>query len=69
VAQARRRLVEKQQGRVMDFVMGLADRLVVMNFGAKLCEGPPRVVRTNPAVVARPAGRRRAPPRSCRSRR
>ncbi|MEH3144441.1 MAG: branched-chain amino acid ABC transporter ATP-binding protein/permease [Methylobacterium frigidaeris] len=35
----------------MDFVMGLADRLVVMNFGAKLCEGPPRVVRTNPAVV------------------
>ena len=35
----------------MDFVMGLADRLVVMNFGAKLCEGPPVAVRTNPAVV------------------
>ncbi|MFE1600359.1 branched-chain amino acid ABC transporter ATP-binding protein/permease [Methylobacterium sp. ID0610] len=35
----------------MDFVMGLADRLVVMNFGAKLCEGPPGAVRTDPAVI------------------
>ncbi len=35
----------------MDFVMGLADRLVVMNFGAKLCEGAPAAVRRDPAVV------------------
>jgi branched-chain amino acid transport system permease protein len=35
----------------MDFVMGLADRLVVMNFGAKLCEGAPATVRRDPAVV------------------
>ncbi|GJD48763.1 Vitamin B12 import ATP-binding protein BtuD [Methylobacterium crusticola] len=35
----------------MDFVMALADRLVVMNFGAKLCEGAPASVRSNPAVV------------------
>jgi len=35
----------------MDFVMGLADRLVVMEFGAKLAEGPPAQVRANPAVI------------------
>jgi branched-chain amino acid transport system permease protein len=35
----------------MEFVMGLTDHLVVMNFGAKLAEGAPAAVRTNPAVV------------------
>jgi branched-chain amino acid transport system permease protein len=35
----------------MEFVMGLVDRLVVMNFGEKLAEGSPREIRTNPAVV------------------
>ena len=35
----------------MDFVMGLADRLVVMEFGTKLAEGPPAEVRANPAVI------------------
>jgi branched-chain amino acid transport system permease protein len=35
----------------MDFVMGLTDRVVVMNFGSKLAEGKPAEVRTNPAVV------------------
>ena len=35
----------------MDFVMGLADRVVVMEFGAKLAEGPPAAVRANPAVI------------------
>ncbi len=35
----------------MDFVMGLVDRVVVMNFGEKLAEGSPREVQANPAVV------------------
>ena len=35
----------------MDFVMGLADRLVVMVFGTKLAEGDAGTVRANPAVV------------------
>jgi len=35
----------------MDFVMGLVDRIVVMNFGEKLAEGSPREIRANPAVV------------------
>jgi branched-chain amino acid transport system permease protein len=34
----------------MDFVMGLVDRTVVMDFGAKLCEGSPAVVRRDPRV-------------------
>ncbi len=34
----------------MAFVMGLVDRLVVMNFGAKLVEGPPAEVRADPRV-------------------
>ena len=35
----------------MGFVMGLAGRLVVMEFGAKLAEGPPTAIRANPAVI------------------
>ncbi|MGE0799584.1 MAG: ATP-binding cassette domain-containing protein [Lautropia sp.] len=35
----------------MDFVMGLTDRLVVLQFGEKLAEGPPREVQRNPAVL------------------
>jgi branched-chain amino acid transport system permease protein len=34
----------------MEFVMSLADRLVVMSFGAKLAEGRPQEVQQNPAV-------------------
>ncbi len=34
----------------MDFVMGLTDRLVVMEFGQKLAEGIPAEVQRNPAV-------------------
>jgi branched-chain amino acid transport system permease protein len=35
----------------MDFVMGLADRLVVLQFGEKLAEGAPAQVQRNPAVL------------------
>ena len=35
----------------MEFVMGLVDRLVVMDFGEKLAEGLPREIQANPAVV------------------
>jgi len=34
----------------MDFVMGLVDRIVVMDFGAKLAEGLPAAIRTDPRV-------------------
>ncbi|WP_312017369.1 ABC transporter permease subunit [Bradyrhizobium sp. AUGA SZCCT0431] len=34
----------------MDFVMGLVDRLVVMEFGCKLVEGNPAAVRADPKV-------------------
>ncbi|HUW36964.1 MAG TPA: branched-chain amino acid ABC transporter ATP-binding protein/permease [Rhodocyclaceae bacterium] len=36
----------------MEFVMGLVDRLVVMNFGTKLVEGLPAEVRADPRVQA-----------------
>ncbi|CAN7551624.1 branched-chain amino acid ABC transporter ATP-binding protein/permease [Trinickia sp. LjRoot230] len=35
----------------MDFVMNLADRLVVMDFGARIAEGLPREVQNHPAVL------------------
>jgi len=35
----------------MDFVMGLADRVVVMEFGEKIAEGLPDEVQRNPAVM------------------
>jgi branched-chain amino acid transport system permease protein len=34
----------------MDFVMGLVDRIVVMDFGCKLCEGAPEAVRADTRV-------------------
>jgi branched-chain amino acid transport system permease protein len=34
----------------MDFVMGLVDRIVVMEFGCKLCEGSPDAVRADARV-------------------
>jgi branched-chain amino acid transport system permease protein len=36
----------------MDFVMGLTDRIVVMEFGTKLLEGTPAEVQASPAVRA-----------------
>ncbi len=35
----------------MEFVMGLTDRLVVMDFGEKLAEGAPAAIQSNPAVL------------------
>lgn len=35
----------------MEFVMGLADRLVVMEFGGKLAEGAPTDIQRDPAVL------------------
>ncbi len=35
----------------MDFVMGLVDRVVVMDFGEKIAEGLPREVQEDPAVL------------------
>jgi branched-chain amino acid transport system permease protein len=35
----------------MDFVMGLVDRLVVLDFGTKLAEGDPCEIRSNLAVL------------------
>ncbi len=35
----------------MDFVMGLVDRLVVMDFGEKLAEGLPAEIQRHPAVI------------------
>jgi len=36
----------------MDFVMGLVDRVVVMEFGEKIAEGLPEEVQRDPAVLA-----------------
>jgi len=35
----------------MEFVMGLTDRLIVMDFGEKLAEGPPEAIQRDPLVV------------------
>lgn len=35
----------------MDFVMGLADRVVVMEFGEKIAQGLPEEIQKNPAVL------------------
>jgi branched-chain amino acid transport system ATP-binding protein len=36
----------------MNLVMSTADTVAVLDFGAKIAEGPPRSVRENPAVIA-----------------
>ena len=35
----------------MGFVMGLVDRIVVMDFGVKIADGPPDAIRCDPAVL------------------
>ena len=36
----------------VDIVMGLADRITVLDYGRKLAEGVPDEIRSNPAVIA-----------------
>ena len=36
----------------MDFVMGLVDRIVVMEFGEKIAEGLPEEIQQNERVLA-----------------
>jgi branched-chain amino acid transport system permease protein len=35
----------------MEFVMGLVERLVVLDFGVKLAEGLPAAIRRDPRVL------------------
>jgi branched-chain amino acid transport system ATP-binding protein len=35
----------------MNVVMGVTDRIVVLDFGKKIAEGKPEEVRANPAVI------------------
>ncbi len=35
----------------MDMIMELCDRIVVLNFGEKICEGPPATVQADPKVI------------------
>jgi len=36
----------------MRMIMGLADRIVVLNYGEKIAEGSPEEISGNPAVIA-----------------
>jgi branched-chain amino acid transport system ATP-binding protein len=37
---------------VMEGIMPIADRIVVLDYGRKICDGPPAAVRADPAVIA-----------------
>ncbi len=41
----------------MRFVMGLCERIAVLNFGRIIAEGPPEAIRNNPQVIEAYLGR------------
>jgi branched-chain amino acid transport system ATP-binding protein len=44
---------------VMKAVLGLSDKVIVLNYGEKIAEGPPQVVASDPQVIAAYLGQKR----------